>query len=286
MPKRLYTANITQSEGPGSMSRVRERRRNNNYTGVLRGGGSHASTTTNRTATTAQIATPEAFRWRIVSGILVICLSAVMALFYLSDVFYVHSIGVAGNRYMTHEEVFAYADIADQHIFNVDAEQVRENLLTYPTVADARVRIGWPPQMVQITVEEREPAILWQENNAEMWVDVQGNAMAVRGERAGLVAVRTNEALENGPLSSEARLPLDIVYGILQLHELRPDVLAFEYDPVDGLGFQDDFVVWVGTGTNMVEKLQIYEAIAADIITRGVAVREIIIVNPDAPYTR
>jgi cell division septal protein FtsQ len=99
--------------------------------------------------------------WRIFSGLIVASLLTALFMFFNADAFYVHSIAVGGLRYLTKEEVFALTDIANMHVFWVDPEQVRTNILRSPTVADASVQIGWPPQMVQIVIEERQPAVVW-----------------------------------------------------------------------------------------------------------------------------
>ena len=160
------------------------RRRDRNYTGILRG---------NRARTeqpeVSQIEDRRKFNWRMVSGFMVLALSGILALFFYADVFYVHTIAVGGVRYMTKEEVFAYADIANTHIFWVQPEVVRERLLGFQTVADAEVRISWPPNMVNIVVEEREPALVWEQNGVAIWVDIQGNVMRQYEDRPGLLRI-------------------------------------------------------------------------------------------------
>ena len=266
------------------MTRARDRhRRGTQYTGILRGNRSRSS----EEREVNQIEEKRSwFGWRIVSGLIVVCLSGVLMLFFLSDVFYVTSIRVGGAQYMTVQEVFTYADIANWHIFWVTPEQVRENLLRYPTVADAQVRISWPPDMVNIFIEEREPALVWEQNGAAVWVDIQGNIMAQREDRADLSRVLVDNPLSGDLISEQGKLDTDIVIGSLQLQELRPDVELWRYDPNYGLGFrnQNGWDVWFGIGANMTEKMRIYDTIASDIIARGIQPGEINIVNPDSPF--
>ena len=87
----------------------------------------------------------------------------VLALLFSSDAFYVHSIAVGGLKYMSSNEIFTLTNVTNMHIFWVDPDQVRADILSSPTIADAQVRIGWPPNMVQIVITEREPALVWEQ---------------------------------------------------------------------------------------------------------------------------
>ena len=262
------------------MTRER-RRRERNYTGILRGGRGRAEEIeVNQIEDRSR-----KFSWRIVSGLIVLALSGVLALFFYSDVFYVHSIAVGGIRYMTKEEVFTYANIADVHIFWVEPDDIRENLMGFPTVADAQVRVSWPPNMVNIHIEEREPALVWEQNGTAIWIDIQGNVMRQYEDRPDLLRVVAIDPLTEGPLTGET-LDVTVVFGALQLQELQPEVDIWRYDVARGLGFRNanGWDVWLGVGTTMTEKMQIYERLTSDIIARGIQVGELNIVNPDAPF--
>ncbi|MEO1286599.1 MAG: FtsQ-type POTRA domain-containing protein [Chloroflexota bacterium] len=261
----------------------RRQQRGTTYTGVLRRGR-------NRTAeerpTVNQIEAPKGFNWRIVSGFMILLLSGVLALFFYSDAFYVSNIRVGGVNYMTVEEVFTYSRVANWHIFWITPEMVSENVEEYASVADASVRIGWPPNMVTITVEEREPALIWEQNGVAVWVDVQGNVMDMRDERADLVRIIVEDPFIEGPLGDSNGLDSDIVFGLLQLHDLRPDITAWRYDPVDGLGWRNanGWDVWLGIGTDMDEKMRIYEVLSEQLIARGIQPGQLNIVDTDNPY--
>lgn len=264
------------------MSRRRNRSSTTNYTGVLRRGQNRIS----EDRTVSQIEEPKGFHWRIVSGLMILLLSGVLFLFFYSDVFYVTNIRVGGVNYMTVEEVFTYADVANWHIFWVTPDMVSENVERYPSIANARVQIGWPPNMVTITIEEREPALVWEQNGVAVWIDVQGNVMEMRDERLDLVRIIVDDPLFEGPLGDANGLDPGIVSGVLQLHDLRPDILAWRYDPVNGLGWRNanGWDIWLGTGSDMDEKIQIYETLSSDIIARGIQPGEINLVDVDAPY--
>ena len=222
--------------------------------------------------------------WRILSAMIILGLVLVLTLFFTSDAFYVHSIAVGGLKYLTKEEVFALTETSNLHIFWVDPEVVRKNLLRFQMIADAQVTVGWPPNMVQIIVEEREPALIWVQSGTVYWIDLQGRVMPVRGDRPDLIQILADpDSIE---LDTNQRVPADVVNGALQLHELLPNVAELRYHPINGLGFRDasGANVWLGQGTDMPEKIVIYQAIAQNLSVRNIQALEINIVNPDAPF--
>ncbi|MCB9452665.1 MAG: FtsQ-type POTRA domain-containing protein [Anaerolineaceae bacterium] len=229
--------------------------------------------------------TSSAANWRIVSFLIVVLLSAVLFVFFWADVFYIHSISVGGLHYTTKEEVFALTGIANMHVFWVDPVEVRQAILRSPTVADAQVIVGWPPNMVQIVVEEREPAFVWEQAGVATWIDLQGRVMRQREDRPDLVRVVAENSIE-GPIGPNTQLEDSIVSGTLQLHALFPDLPFLRYDPIKGLGFQDirGWQAWFGVGTDMPEKISIYNGIINNLLSRGIQPGEVNVVNPDAPY--
>jgi cell division septal protein FtsQ len=221
--------------------------------------------------------------WRIVSGMMVLSLLVVLALFFTSDAFYVHSIAVGGLRTMTSNEIFTLTNVTSLHIFWVDPDQVRADVLRSPTIADAEVRIGWPPNMVQIIITEREPALVWEQAGQATWIDLQGRVMRQREDRAGLLRVSVDGVL-SGPVG--ATVDPDIVTGAVQLQTLLPNASLLRYHPDKGLGYNDQrgWEVWFGTGSDMAEKVLIYNAMIVDFQDRGYFLREFNLVNPDAPF--
>lgn len=264
-------------------SRLRERRRTTARTpGILRGPGAPPAAT--ERAAVQHGAKRWGFAgWRAISAMIVLALVALLALFFSAPIFYIHSIAVGGLKYLTKEEVFALTGVANMHVFWIDPEEVRANVLRSPTIADAHVQIGWPPNMVQVIVEEREPALIWVQSGVTNWVDVQGRVMFQREDRPDLV--RIDSSVDDGPLGPNVQLNLGIVTGALQLKSLRPNIESLRYDPAEGLGYQDGrgWMAWFGTGTDMPEKLLIYETIVSDLQARGIFPTRIDVGNPDAP---
>lgn len=220
--------------------------------------------------------------WRTVSLVIVIGLSIVLYLFLTSDAFFVRSVAIGGEKYLSREEIFRFSDVAQRHIFWIDPVEVERRLEQVPNIADATVYVGWPPDMVQILVIEREPALIW-EQSVRVWVDVNGIVMKQREDRPDLLRIVVPNATE--PLDVGARIPQTIVDGALYLKRRYSNIDVLLYDPLKGLGYRDGrgWTVWFGDGAEMDVKLLNYNAIVEAIVAQ-VQPGEIIMTDPDRPY--
>lgn len=222
---------------------------------------------------------------RIVSATIVVGMVGALLLFFLADPFYVRGAVVNGQEFLTPSDVYTIAGIDGWHLFWLDAAEVRARLTAYPTIADAVVSIDWPPNMVQITIAEREPALVWDQAGVTVWIDPQGRVMRQSADVTGLLRI-VAEPTELDPLSPNTRLPIDVISGALQLRDLIPNLETLRYDAGRGLGYNDPrgWDAWFGTGADMPEKMLIYNAMTADVQARGVLPSEINVSDPDAPF--
>lgn len=235
-----------------------------------------------------QHGTRESFiSWRMFSGLIVLSLCVVLFMFFSADAFYIHTVGVSGINYLEKEEIFRWADIADMHIFWVDPERVRQSIMRSPAIADVEVILGWPPNMVLLHIQEREPAVIWQQAGVDVWVDIHGYVlMQPPEERDNLVRVVARGQGADELLTPSDRIPTDVVTGALQLGELVPQGEQLRYDAMNGLGFEAEngADIWFGSGTDMPTKILVYQSIMADWAARGQLPSRVVVANPDAPY--
>lgn len=227
--------------------------------------------------------------WRWVSGLLSGVLLVMIIGFLTADVFYINSVAVGGVNYLTREEVFRFAGVSQKHIFLVDETEVVEKLENNNNIASAEVRVGWPPNMVQIIIRERDPAIVWEQGDNRVWVDVNGLVMFQREDRPDLIRVvyDPNEPIPPETLGSNSRIKTEIVHGALLLKSRMPSMDVLLYNPRKGLGWRDPrgWMAWFGTGSNMDMKTRVYESIIAQ-NTNAVQFGEIDVSDPDYPiYT-
>ncbi len=95
-----------------------------------------------------------------------------------------------------------------------------------------------------------------------------------------------SDAAVSGPQPSIAFVPQEVLLGALSLRELRPNINELYYRPSEGLTFQDGrgWRVHFGTGTDMNQKLVLYETILNDLLTRGIDPIYISVSNKEKPY--
>ena len=213
-----------------------------------------------------------------------------LVILFTSDVFFVRAIQVRGNNFISREEVFAFSDIADFHMFWLDPEQIRRNVMRSSSIADINVEIGWPPNLITILVQERQPALVWSDAGAETWIDIQGRAMRSRAEMPNLLHINLIRGGVEGPMPDAEEFTGDLVLGALRLKEILPADEHLDFHPIHGLGWTNGqgWQVWMGndSATVMNEKIKIYEVLVENLNSRAIDVAELNIANPDAPFYR
>ncbi len=233
---------------------------------------------------------PVASRWRIISLVLLALFGLTLVVFFTSDVFYVRAIQVRGNDFITREEVFAYSELADYHLFWLDPAEIRRKLLRAASVADVSVEVGWPPNLVTLLVQERQPAVVWSDGGQETWIDVQGRAMPARAEMPGLLHVNLVHDGGDQALPNVGDIGKDVVLGALRLREILPEGEHLDFHAAHGLGWTNElgWQVWMGADSAAVmnEKIKIYKVLVENLSSRAIDVAELNIANPDAPFYR
>ena len=217
----------------------------------------------------------------------------ILVIFFTSDLFYVRSIQVRGNDFVAREEVFAFANIADFHMFWLDPDEARDNILRSSSIADVTVELGWPPNLVSIHVQERQPAVIWSEAGNETWIDIQGRVMPARAAMPDVLRINVVVDAFGGAaatLADLSNLDKDFVLGALRLREFLPAGANLDYDAINGLGWTNErgWQIWMGidAAAGMSEKIKAYQAYIDNLESRGIEVSELNIANPDAPFYR
>lgn len=202
--------------------------------------------------------------WRWLSAAISVFLIVILYVMLSSPIFFVDTIAVGGERYLTPEQIFDAADIANKNLYWINARDIEQRLESNSSIADAQVFIGWPPNSVSIFITERDPALIWEEGDSRFWVDVNGIIMFQRQEREDLLRI-VYQGNTPRPLAElvNSRIPQEIVAGALQLKAKLPTIKVMLYDPIKGLGIREEgnWRAWFGVGTDMERRLLVYQAI-------------------------
>ena len=219
--------------------------------------------------------------WRAMSITLVALLSVLLGRMLTDPGMYISGVNLGGAALVPGQEIYAAAGIAGQHIFWVDAAEVQRKVAAVPGIASASVHIDWPAT-VTIQVVERIPVVSWSEGSQKSWVDADGNKFTARTDLPGLLPITVDDAAG----ATYKIAPPAAVEGALQLQQLRPNIELLHYDSQHGLSYQDGrgWRGYFGVGTDMVQKLAVYEQLVSSLLARGIQPRTISVESYQAPY--
>ncbi len=210
----------------------------------------------------------------------------------LDDRFYVYHVNVVGAVRVSPDEVFRASGLPGLHILWARSAEIEARVLTaLPTLESARAvcglqppasGTGLPAASCTITVVERQPRVMWDEDGQLWWIDDAGVIFSAQGTLSEGWLVR-------GPLprDDDGRLDERVRIGLAELWTSGADVSPpFTYVPGRGLVFTDErgWRVIVGQGPGMAVRLQVLEWLAADLEARGLTPRFVDVRFSDAPY--
>ena len=233
--------------------------------------------------------------WRLASISIAIVLGVVIYLALSLPYFRVPNATVLGNNRLTREEIESVTGVIGQSIFTVQPEDVTARLrMNYPELLSAQVNV-YLPNHVYITLSERQPVILWEQDGGYTWIDATGVAFRPRGFVTGLVLVRGfvtppigTPALDDS-FAPPPYIQKELVDAILALAPAVPADSTMVFDRSFGLGWTDSrgWKSFFGTSAqDMPLKVRVYQSLVDSLVSRGKSPVFISVMYPDAPFYR
>lgn len=224
----------------------------------------------------------------------------------LDEHFYLTTVPVSGVAAIPAQEIVDASGLGGIHIFAADPAGAAAAIDAMPGIISATVSLRWPNK-IAITVVEDSPIAMWEEAGQTYWVNADGTLLPARVDLPTLPRIQsqmTNPPLRVQPTPTAEELaliesgqtvepptvinfvPLDVLDGAIMLKQLRPNIDRLYYDPSGGLSFQDSrgWLAYFGTGTDMHQKLVVYETIVADLLARGKTPTYISVSNQEKPF--
>ena len=235
--------------------------------------------------------------WRAASAALVIFLGVALYLLFTSPYFMVAPPQIRGNQYLPAEEIANTIALDGQNIFNIVPEKLeRDLLLAHPGLADVEITLSLP-NVASVTVQERQPALIWQQDGKAAWVDLEGVAFRAISHVEGLITVSAlgsppAPAVDTSTRSELAPPPFIEPETVIALQALVAHVPAgtvIVYDPKSGLGWIDSrgWTVELGDITEEIGlKLRLYETMLSWFEQNNVRPILVNLEYPHAPYYR
>lgn len=215
------------------------------------------------------------------------------ALWWLAGVlssarFHVAEAAVHGNTLLSASQIRSIAQVDGKLIFAVNTEEVATRLQELPEVSATGIEVGWP-NTVDIRVQERQPAVAWNDAGRTWWLSLDGMGIVERDAALNLVHVETSEPFLQ--ISDDALSPViepSLLQAAVTLKEQLPEADHLQYDRLYGLGYEDlrGYLVYFGAEGDMALKMRIYEAIVMKLEGEGYPVDMINVADPSAPYFR
>jgi hypothetical protein len=130
---------------------------------------------------------------------------------------------------------------------------------------------------------------VWTDAGRPWWISADGIAYAPHGEWPGVVSVESETpvlAISEDPLAPA--IQVEVLQAAAVLNTLIPEANPLQFDPERGLGFEDPrgWSAYFGMGGDMVVKVQMYQALAASLIGRGIQPALVSVEDAAAPYYR
>lgn len=235
--------------------------------------------------------------------------------------FYLTRIPVEGVYSIPAEEIVAASTLAGQHIFAVDPAKAAAQITETPGIIAASVEVSWPNHVL-ISITEDTPIAIWEDPDGTFWINSEGHLIPARLDVPGLYRIQANTVTavlgrqyaaeeetasleeasmvntettaaegetvaQTGPMIQElGSVPAPILAAALQLNELLPDRPMIHYDSRHGLTYRDSrgWDVYLGTGTDMKQKLAVYDAIVTELQAQGLTPEYISVSNQEKPY--
>jgi hypothetical protein len=220
--------------------------------------------------------------------------------------FYLTTIPVEGTVTIPPSEIVSVSGLAGAHVFAADPNEAATRIAELPGVVSSKVKLAWPNE-VYIEIVEDSPIAIWQEGSEQYWITKDSQLIPARTRAIGLLTIEyevpptpsviaesldseeTANLEEETAVSTEANvgfIPEDVLLGALQLRQLRPNIDKLYYRPSGGLSYQDGrgWRAYFGDGTDMNQKLVVYETIIADLLARGIQPQYVSVSNQGKPY--
>lgn len=245
-------------------------------------------------------------RW--VSLLLVALCAAALALIGHEEDFYINLVPVEGVASIPPSEIVQASGLGGTHIFAVEPQAAAMQVDALPGVISATVALEWPNHAT-ISIREDSPVAVWEQAGETYWVNKNGELVPARIDIPGLLhivaetsSVAASPALDDEEAAAEASdagsdrqvteggpllfVPEPVLDGALQLRELRPNIEALYYDPGAGLSYQDGrgWRAYFGTGTDMAQKLVVYETLVEQLATEGITPQYVSVQNQERPF--
>ena len=221
---------------------------------------------------------------RIFSGVLLFLLGVLLLYFFISHNFYVYDIQLKETELVSPQEVFAASGLEGMSVFYIKPAEVEDRLSRLSRVKEAHVHCGFPNK-VQVILQERKTAFVWQWGNEVWGVDEEGMLLPPSLVHEGALWVEDHRRVSTAqgqPVAEE--LDQELIASVLEAKYELPEVTRFMLDATYGLSFQSSLGYSVRLGQGQISrKLAVWRILESEWAVRGVKLAHMDLRFPDSP---
>ncbi|HSJ58235.1 MAG TPA: FtsQ-type POTRA domain-containing protein [Anaerolineae bacterium] len=223
--------------------------------------------------------------------ILLLTLAAISALVYaFTDAqFFVYEGHIVGARHLHPAIIYQAAGVHEQSIFWIDPNNVAARVAQVEGVKEVRVRCELPARVV-ISVEERQPRILWRAvmQEHDWWLDEEGVVLPYHGDPASPDLIFVVDYSSRALAVGDHVEPVELVQSVLSLAKAMPGVRIYTYHAERGLGFTQEsagsqWPVYLGSSDDLARKVQVMQAVTTYLASNDIRPRYVDVRWADHP---
>lgn len=205
--------------------------------------------------------------------------------------FYVYDAEVVGTRQLSPGALFEASGLNGLHILWARPGAIESELLeAFPSLESVSVSCSLPSECT-ISVVERQPRVLWYDQDEMWWIDEEGAVFSANDEGGSPEGANAAAGwwVVRGPLprGDDGNLEERVRVALTELWTSGRDVpTEYTYESDRGLSFTDrrGWRVIVGRGSGMDERLAALERLTAHLESNGVTPAFVDVRFPKAPY--
>jgi len=234
------------------------------------------------------------FGWRALSALLILLLGTALFLLWTLPEFRINSASTTftGNTRIPEDELEAMLELNGRSIFLLLPDQVEQQvLINNRELASVDLTVALP-NIVHVTVTERQPIIKWQQGDGYTWIDDKGVAFRPRGDAQDLILVQAFDTPPAPFLPDNSGPALfisaEMVTAVQLLAPVVPAEMTITYEQENGLGWSDPqgWKVELGMPQDIALKIRVYEILSSWLVQRGIRPAMINVAYPKTPYYR
>ncbi len=253
--------------------------------------------------------------WKWVSAGIALVMIIALFFFLNSSQFTISSPKTVGIQRVTGSDLEAVLRLQGLSIFELDTNIARTQLaMAFPDLKNIQIRASLPAA-ITIIAEERQPVLVWKNNDTTLWVDTEGVIIPPRGEIGPLPVIESdslpplgdNAVNLNNPATSAVnnaiptmletsilqnwgrRMDKNLLLTALKLTTIVPEGTTIAFSDRHGLGWMDTagWYVYIGLTLDEIDlKMTEYQEIVKQVQVMGLRPQIISVETIHAPYLR